>query len=225
MTEQDLSLTGIKAEVSKSVQQDTEVRPKVRDLTLQGLNRYGLEPERIKEVVKAVMEGISEGLDKRAGEIAPALSQAIAGLDEALNKSAQATQLALEELTSHGKEFADQDLKLALDNLKKTEHEFLSIMGQVANAAGGKVKQAMQELTAHVQRAGTDTGRMISTTLGQFGDRLGATLHDARLAGTKAARNTAEVLARRSSEILSGWAEALREKSKRPKPQNSQAEK
>lgn len=217
MTEQDLSLTGIKAEASKSVQQDSEVRPKVRDLTLHGLSRYGLEPERIKEVVKAVMEGISEGLDKRAGEIAPALSEAIAGLDEALKKSAQATQLALEELTSHGKEFADQDLKLALDNLKKTEHEFLSIMGQVTNAAGGKVKQAMKELAGHVQRAGTDTGRMVSATLGQFSNRVGATLQDATAAGTKAARNTAEVLARRTSEILAGWSEALREKSEKDK--------
>ena len=219
MTEQDLSLTGIKSEASKSVQQDTEVRPKVRDLTLHGLNRYGLEPERIKEVVKAVMEGISEGLDKRAGEIAPALSEAIAGLDEALKKSAQATKLALEELTSHGKEFADQDLKLALDNLKKTEHEFLSIMGQVANAAGDKVKQAMKDMVTHVQRSGSDTGRMVATTLGQFGDRLGATLQDAKVAGTKAARNTAEVLARRTSEILAGWSVALREKSEKAKPE------
>jgi ElaB/YqjD/DUF883 family membrane-anchored ribosome-binding protein len=171
----------------------------------------------VREVVKAVAEGVSLGAEQRAGEVKQALAEALSGLDDALSKSAQATHLALRELLSQGKDFTDQDLKRALEDLRITEQAFLDTLGQVADAAGDKIRQELKDAVEHVRRTGTDTGASVKTTLNELGNRLTATLQAGKTSGQEAAYTVSSRLAALASGILAGMAEALREKSE-PKP-------
>lgn len=202
----------IKIAVSDSVEQATDIRVRVRDLTLQALRTRNLDAKEVTGVVKAVTEGISLGLGKRAGEIKGALSDALAGLDEALTKSAEATHLALRQLTSQGKDFSDNELKQALENLKEIEEEFLKTFNTVAEAASGVVKQEMKDLVTHVRRTGTDTGSKVSETLNEFSHRVKTSMEGGATAGKGAAREISARLASTASGILSGLADALHEK-------------
>lgn len=212
-----LSTEEIKKAASTTVEQGVDIRAKVRDLTLQALKTRKLNPEEIKPVIAAVTEGISVGAAKRAGEVKSALSEGLAGLDEALTKAAEATRLALQQLTSQAKDFSESELDWALVNLKRLEEEFLDTVNLVADSAGEKIKHEMKELVVHARRAGTDTGAKVAETMNTLGNKVSATLHEGKAAGKDAAREMSARLASLASGILAGMADALHEKAEKLK--------
>lgn len=215
---QALSTQEIISAASESVQQDvSDIRTRVRDLTLRALQSRRLETDEIREVVRAVAEGVSLGAEHRAGEVKQALASALSGLDDALAKAAQATHLALQELVSKSRDFTDQDLRRALDDLRVTEQALLDTLGQVADVAGSKIRQELKDAVEHARRSGTDTGASVKATLSDLGSHLSASLQASKHAGQDAANTLSSRLAALASGILAGMAEALREKSESTK--------
>lgn len=220
MTEKNsnmLSTEEIKQAASASVEEGVDIRAKVRDLTLRALKTRKLSTEEIRPVINAVTEGISVGAAKRAGEVKSALSEGLAGMDEALTKAAEATRLALEQLTSHAKDFSESELDWALVNLKRLEEEFLDTVSVVADSAAGKIKQELKDLVVHARRAGTDTGAKVTETVNTLGNKVSATLHEGKVVGKDAAREMSARLASLASGILAGMADALHEKAEKLK--------
>lgn len=220
MSENDtkkLSTEEITQAVSASVEEGVDIRAKVRDLTLQALRTRKLDPDEIKPVIAAVTEGISVGAGKYAGEVKAALKEGMAGMDEALTKAAEATRLALEQLTSQAKDFSEADLDWALVNLRRLEEEFLDTVGTVAKSTAGKARQELEELVTHARRTGTDTGAKVKETMSTFGNKVSATLHEGKAAGKDAAREMSSRLAALAGGILAGMADALHEKAEKLK--------
>lgn len=217
MSENNSNLSSIQSAVSESVAGGGDIRSQVRDLTLRALKGRHLDAEAVKQVVKAVGEGVNLGLERRGGEIRLALSEAVAGVDEALAKSAEAIRLALQQLTSQSRDFTAVDLRLALDDLKRLEKEFLSTLGDAAEVTGGKVRQEFRDLADHARRAGTDTGAKVSATVSEFENRLRAVAAEGTVAGKAGAREMSARLAALASGILAGLADALHEKSEKLK--------
>lgn len=212
-----LSSEEIKQAVSTSVEGGVDVRAQVRNLTLQALRARRLDYAEIKPVITAVSEGISLGAAKHVGEVKAALTEGLAGLDEALAKAAEATRLALEQLTSQAKDFSATDLNWALVNLKRLEEEFLDTVSVVADSAASKIKQEMKDLISHARRAGTDTGTKVAETMGTLNNKVSATLHEGKEVGKDAARELSARLASLTSGILAGMADALHEKAEKLK--------
>lgn len=202
----------IKEEAATAAEKVTDLRGTVRDMTLRALKSRELKLSEVKSVVRAVSEGVSIGLEKRSGEMKNAAADALAGLDDAVKKSAEATKLAAEQLLSQSKEFSEQDLKPMLDDLKRLENDMLDTVSQVADRGGVRVKQEFSDLVNHARRAGTDTGRLVSEVLAQFNGRAGSTLKQGTADGASAARDLSQRLALVASGILSGMADVLHEK-------------
>jgi hypothetical protein len=220
MTEKNsnmLSTEEIKQAASASVEEGVDIRAKVRDLTLRALKTRKLSTEEIRPVINAVTEGISVGAAKRAGEVKSALSEGLAGMDEALTKAAEATRLALEQMTSHAKDFSESELDWALVNLKRLEEEFLDTVSVVADSAAGKIKQELKDLVVHARRTGTDTGAKVAETVTTLGNKVSATLHEGKVVGKDAAREMSARLASLAGGILAGMADALHEKAEKLK--------
>jgi Family of unknown function (DUF6781) len=212
---------------TESVEQGTDIRSRVRDLTLQGLRERRLEPEQIKQVLRSMTEGIRRGAERRPHGVRGALSDALAGLDEALMKSAEAGSLALKELTTHGKDLSEHELKQALDSLNGLEESFFSTVHQAADSAGIKVKQEMLDLLSHARRSGTDTGAKVAATLGEFAGKMTHIGIDSAKLGFETARDFGARFALLASGILAGLADALHEQAthRNSKPAQSEQEK
>jgi ABC-type transporter Mla subunit MlaD len=208
----DFSDEGIKQAAQAAVSEGQDIRERVRDLTLNAIKQRRMEASEIKNVVKALTEGISLGLDKRAQDSRQALGQAFSGLDAALMKSAEAAHLALQQLTERGQDFSKQDLKAALDNLRKIEQDFLSTVNEVANKSSGSVKAELDELLTHARRTGTDTGRQVAATLDAFSQQMQGVAHDTKAAGSGAAHTLSSRFTQLAAGILEGIAQALRDK-------------
>lgn len=212
---QPMTTQEIVTAASASMQDDGDIRTRVHDLTLSALRERRLEASEVRAVVRSVAEGVSLGAEQRTGEVKEALTAAISGLDAALLKAAQATHLALQEMISQGKDFTAQDLQPALEDLKITEKAFLDTLGQVAETAGGRIKQELKAAVDHARHSGTDTGASVKDSLSDLGGRISATLQAGKSSGQEAAQTVTSRLAALASGILAGMADALHEKSQK----------
>jgi len=70
---------------------------------------------------------------------------------------------------------------------------------------------------AHAQRAGTDTGAVIASTMREFSSRMATTVADTTSATLEAALQFGERFAQAASGFLAGMSEALRPDEKKPK--------
>ena len=204
----------IKAEVAVATEQSENLHARVRDITVRAMSRRALSSGEIMAVVRAVTEGITLGLGHRTGEIKEAVREALGGLDEALQKVAESTKLAAQQLIAQGKEFGVQDLKPAMDELKQLEEMFLNTVSKVSEAAGGRIKEEFTAQLKHVRRSGMDSGRVIAATLAEFNQRTGSTLKSGVRQTAGAALEMKQRLTLLASGILAGMADALQEKVK-----------
>jgi len=212
MSDQPMSNEQIREEASASLASGERIRERVRELTLQAVQSRKLDIPAMGEVLKSLTEGISLGAEQRGQDLKHALSEAFAGMDQAMSKAAQASSLALKELASRGRELSDAELKHGLEQLRQMESGFLEAARQMSQSAGSAVKGEWRDLVAHAQRAGTDTGKVIAQTAREVSARMGASMSEGAIAGVEAARQFGERFAALASGILAGMSEALRDK-------------
>ena len=208
----DIQTEVIKEEAAAAAEQGKDLRSLVRDITLRALSRRALSIGDIREVIRAVTEGVSLGLGRRAGEVKDATRDALAGLDEAIQKTAEATKLAAQQLVSQGREFGAQDLKPAIDELKQLEEMFLSTVAKVAEAAGGRIKEEFASQINHARLSGTGSSRMIADTVAEFTQRAGAAVKSGAIQSVDATLDMKQRLTLLASGILAGMSDALHEK-------------
>jgi len=223
MSQQDMSNEQIREAAGASMAAGENIRERVRELTLQALQSRRLDFSAMREVMTSLTQGISLGAERRGQDVRQALSEAFAGMDQAMSKAAQASSLALKELAARGRDLSDNDLKQGLERMRQMEGDFLDSVRQVSQSASGSVKSEWQDLIAHAQRAGTDTGRVISQTARDFSARMTATVSEGAIAGVEAARQFGERFAALTSGMLAGMSEALRPDKDKDKNKNKKA--
>lgn len=202
----------ITQEAAQAAATSQDLRATVRDITLHALKSRELSLSELRQVLSAVTEGVTQGLDRRGGEIKAAAADALAGLNDALIKAAEATKLAAEQLIAEGRALTAEDLKPALDDLRRLETELLDAVSRSSERAQERVRQVFADLVTHARRTGTDAGRVVADTVEVVSNRLNPALRSGAAQGAAAAGELARRLALVASGLLAGMAEALREK-------------
>jgi hypothetical protein len=210
----DVTAAEIREAASESVRQGTDIRSQVHEITLRALQSRRFDRDGIREVVRAVTEGTALGAERKPTGMRQAMSEALSGLDQALRTSAEAGGQALKQLTSSGRSFSETELKQALANLRKLEHDFLDTVGQVAEGTSESVRPELREALRNARHAGTATGKQVAHTMGDFAQKFGAASFEATLTGLETAADVGQRFSLVASGILSGMAEALRTKPK-----------
>src|SRR5262245_28489655 len=100
------------------INEDQAIRERVKGLTSQVLEQGRVDPDAVRDVVRAVI-GRTPGNAALSGDDArEVFADAVRGLDEALVTSAGAAHGALQQIASRGKDYTDNDLKEALVSLR-----------------------------------------------------------------------------------------------------------
>jgi hypothetical protein len=200
MADQDPSET-IRQAAADSMRQGEDIRRRVHDVTLEALKNRRFDREGIREVVRAVSEGVTRGADAGSSGLRDRLAEAFRGMDEALTKSVAAGQQALRQMAATGRGFSDHELKQGVAGLKKIEHDFVETVNQVASSANERLRPELKEALRQTLHAGTETGRQSARLMAEF------TLTGIELAGEFSAR-----FAQVASGVLAGMADALSQK-------------
>ncbi len=201
-------------EARAAVEQGGNIRDTVRNITLAALQRGRLDAQETKRVVRSVMQGASLAVGKAGNKSQQALGEALAGIDDALAKSAEASRLAIEEAAGRLRDYSKHDLEKAFNELKALENMFLDTVREVADHSAAEAREILQGLLQHARNSGTSAGGTASAAITSLEQKLGRTLREVAAAGTNTALSTSSKLAEAAAGFLGGIADALDAKAK-----------
>ena len=201
----------LKSMAAEAVKQHKQIRTTIRDLTLEALQMRELSLKQINSVVRKVTEGVNVGVGVGGGKIdvEKALSDALAGMDEALLKVVEANKVALQKLTEGGASFEESSVKKGLKELEAFEEKFLDGVKQAAQEASDRTKEQWKSILDNIPRGGTDTGAHVKETLSAHAREAQAAMRSSREAGLKVMHTLTQNYATLVSGVLIGLSEAL----------------
>jgi hypothetical protein len=204
MAEED----SLRKAAGEAIKAGEDVTRRVRDLTLAALRNRSFDREGIREVVRAVTEGMAAAAPASGGSLRQAMGQAFRGMDEALTKSVEAGESAVRQMVATGRGVADNEVKQALAGLKKIEEDFVDTVSKVAASANERARPELRALVERATHAGTETGKQTAKLMGEFA------FSGMELAGQFSVR-----FARMASGVLAGMADALEKSAEKRKNQ------
>ncbi|MCI0734317.1 MAG: hypothetical protein L0Y38_10925 [Methylococcaceae bacterium] len=187
-----------------------DIQQEVYRITVEALTRGKLESDRIRQVIKTVLEGFQSGVSQNRGQLEETFRKAANGLDEALASAAIATKLAIQEAGSRVGEFTDQEIKKSLHQLENLEGQFLDTLHSLATTGTESSREIFTRLAEHTRQSGTAVGSRSAealTELGSFIEKFGKMSFDA---SSEFARVTGTSILQIASGFLSGVADSLK---------------
>lgn len=208
------ALETIKQEARQAGMDGLDINERIHEITLRALEQRKLSAAEIKAVLASVSAGINLGLADRGGDITQSLREAINGMDQALVKFAQSTQLMIQEMLGSGREFRTGELQQSLQTLRDTERMLMDALRQAATTSTDLLMVGTNRVASHLKASGSDAGGQARETLTLLATRLRATMHAGKISAGLATRDAAGRMALVASGLLTGVGEALRNKAK-----------
>jgi hypothetical protein len=222
---QSYSSEQIRESASGSMRRGEDIHRRVHDLTLMALRSRRFDRREIRDVVRAITEGITLGAEQSRADVRHTLAEAFRGLDDALRKSTEAGQTALRQLVATGRDFSEHELKKALADMRKLEEDFLATVEQVAEGANERVRPELRDVLTRARKTGTGTGRQLASMMTEFAQRFSAASLDVALSGLEVASEFSARFAQAAGGALAGIADAIGEQRARTHDQTASTQK
>ncbi len=212
-------LSKLEQDIYDALVDEVNVRETVHNLTLKAMKADRLDIDSIRRIVTAVASGVHEGAQQKFltanDQTQTAKSQitaAIAGLDSALARFAEASKLALQEAAGHAQKFSDQELVRTRSDLEGLETLFLDTLKNTSSATQGLVSDIFHDITKHAKNNGTLVGTQLKETLGIFAQQAASVGQAQMEAGAQLTHATAGFIHKIASGVLSGIKDHARDK-------------
>ena len=198
----------LKSMAAQAVKQHEQIRTTIRDLTLKTLQARDLSLEQINGVIRNITAGVNIGVGDKT-DTQQTLSDAFAGMDDALLKVVEANKLALQKLTDGGASFEESSVKKGLKELEAFEEKFLDGVKNAIQSSSDPIKQQWKSILDKIPRGGTETGAQVMETLSERAREAQVAVRSSREAGLKAMHTMTQNYATLVSGVLLGLSEAL----------------
>ena len=206
----------LKSMAAQAVKQHEQIRTTIRDLTLKTLQARDLSLEQINGVIRNITAGVNIGVGDKP-DTQQTLSDAFAGMDDALLKVVEANKLALQKLTDGGANFEESSVKKGLKELEAFEEKFLDGVKNAVQSSSDPIKQQWKTILDKIPRGGTETGAQVAETISARAREAQVAMQSSREAGLKAMHAITQNYATLVSGVLIGLSEAF-EQGKKTKP-------
>jgi len=195
-------------------EEDQAIRERVRGLMSQILQQGQIDPEGVKEVMRAVTGGALSGTAPTAGASGTEFTDAVRRLDAALVVSAEAAHRALETVAIRGTDLTDNDIKGALSSLMKLQEDCLAAVNAVSGrASGDNLRRELDQLAVHAQNVGVEASAGAGALMNEFASRIAGSYRETTVPSLEAARAFSARMALLTSGIIAGVADALSDQS------------
>jgi hypothetical protein len=199
----------LKSMAAQAVKQHEQIRTTIRDITLKALQMRDLSLEQINSVVRNITAGVNIGVGEDKTDTQQTLSDALAGMDDALLKVVEANKVALQKLTDGGASFEESSVKKGLKELEAFEEKFLDGVKNAVQNSSDPIKQQWKSILDKIPRGGTETGAQVMETLSERAREAQLAVRSSREAGFKAMHTITQNYATLVSGILLGLSEAF----------------
>lgn len=206
----------LKSMAAEAVKQHEQIRTTIRDLTLKTLQARDLSLEQINGVIRNITAGVNIGVGDKT-DTQQTLSDAFAGMDDALLKVVEANKLALQKLTDGGASFEESSVKKGLKELEAFEEKFLDGVKNAIQSSSDPIKKQWKSILDKIPRGGTETGAQVMETLNERAREAQVAVRSSREAGLKAMHTITQNYATLVSGVLIGLSEAFEQSKTRTK--------
>ena len=194
--------------------EDQAIRERVRLLMTQLLRQGQIDPEGVKEVMRAVTGGAPSATTPTTGASGMEFAAAVRRVDAALMVSVEAAHRALETVASRSKDVTDNDIKGALASLMKLQEDCLAAVNVVSERASGEnLRRELDQLAVHAQNVGVEASGRAGALMNEFASRITGTYRETTVPSLEAARVFSARMALLTSGIIAGVADALGDQS------------
>jgi hypothetical protein len=195
-------------------EEDQAIRERVRALTSQVLRQGKIDPEGVKEIMRAVTGSAPSATAPSSDASGMEFSVAVRRLDAALGVSAQAAHRALETIAIRGTDVTDNDIKGAHASLMKLQEDCLAAANLVSKRASGEnLRRELDQLAVHAQKVGVEASARAGALMNEFATRITSTYRETAVPSLEAARAFSTRMALLTSGIIAGVADALGDQS------------
>ncbi len=210
----DNDLGDVYSAIRQAVTQGNDIQNHVRDIVVEALAQVRMSPKEISQILKESVQGASQGAMLLSGKEYEALKQAIDGIDVALSHAAEASKLAIEEAVGNIREFSDQDLHRAVDDIRTLESMFLDTLGNVAKGGTKTVRIVINEFMEHGKNTGTAVGNTLEESIMGLQQVLTADKKEQMHRTLDTAQAISESIAGLASGLLAGMADKFQSRNK-----------
>jgi len=203
----------LKQMAAEAVKQQAHVRAAVRDLTLNALEAREFGINQVKSIVRKIAEGVSSGLGEKSNA-EKLISDAVAGMDDALLKVVEANEVALSKL-SGSSSFDDSMVAKALRELESLEEQFRNGVKKGTETASVQIKKQWASVLDKIPENQTEAGEQVLQTLAEHAKQADRAIKATREAGLKLAHILTQNYATLVSGILMGLTEGMKGQKKR----------
>ena len=204
-------MDALEAEVREAVANGSHIQDTVHRLTLKAMNAQHIDLESLQRIITAVMQGAHDGASQQllqatnqAHAAKSQITEAVAGLDSALARFAEASKLAIEEAAGQAKRFSDTELARTRSELERLESLFVETLHHTATAAQGLIADVLLDLSHHAKNTGTNVGSQLKETLATFAQQIASVGNVQVETGASLAQKTADIVSKAASGVLSG---------------------
>ena len=195
-------------------EEDQAIRERVRVLMSQILRQGQIDPEGVKDVMRAVTGGALSETPPTADALRTEFADAVRRLDAALVVSAEAAHRALETVAIRGKDVTDNDIKAALASLMKLQEDCLAAVNVMSERASGKnLRRELDQLAVHAQNVSVEASARAGALMNEFASRIAGTYRETTVPSLEAARAFSARMALLTSGVIAGVADALSDQS------------
>jgi len=199
---------------TSAAEEDQAIRERVRVLTSQILRQGKIDPEGIKEVMRAVTGSAPSATAPTSEASETEFSVAVRRLDAALGVSAEAAHRALETIAIRGTDVTDNDVKGAHASLMKLQEDCLAAANLVSKRASGEnLRRELDQLALHAQNVGVEASARAGALMNEFANRVTGAYRETAVPSLEAARALGARMAHLTSGIIAGVADALSDQS------------
>jgi hypothetical protein len=217
-SEPDSGLQRLKEAVAQTVASGRDLQSHVSELVFSALSTATarIDLAHLRRVTRAALEGVGEGVQTGAAGSAEVIRKSVAGVEDALLKTAGVSHLAIEEAAGHVEEFSKTDLRRAVDELASLQELFLNVLGDVAKAGSKTAATAFTDIQRHIRDSGGALGTMLADNARDLQELLPPAAREGLQAGVESAGKAAEQLGRLASGVLAGITTGLEEPDRKP---------
>jgi hypothetical protein len=215
----DPDLEGLRETARRAAENGSDLHAQIRELTKAAFARGTLDTDRIGQVTRLVLEGVSEAAQAHAGDSADAgkrVRESIAAIEHAIMQAAEASTLAVHEASGRAAEFSGQDLQRALDDLATLQSMLLDALSDTASAGRQTLSAVLSDFMNHARNSGGVFTQRLAENLDQLQAHLPEAGRQTLQEGADAVRAGASLLAQVASGVLVGIGESLRSRHDQP---------
>ena len=190
---------------------DEQLRERMREITARFLRGEQVDPRGVEDMVRTMAGGREQPVEEASPEARQALLDALQSLDDQLMRSAEAAHASLQQISTKGLDFSDNDLKEVHAKLIELQDAYIETVNKLASAASGNLRQELSRLAGHAQRVGLDTGARTASMMTELANRFAEVSQRGAATGMDLTREYGTRMSLMASGFLAGIADALGE--------------